>query len=156
MSVELVQKGRAGVSVWRADDGKTGPRARIAVTASGDGSDIALVVSLSRNALPDVQEYLAKGAIDVGRIVHVLPEIGPGPASVAGGGHAAELADQVADAVRECRAPVGAIIHVFVAAPNAFTFFLGQHRESMGRCTLYEFDFSRRVDGSYHPTFRIV
>jgi SMODS-associated and fused to various effectors sensor domain len=31
--------------------------------------------------------------------------------------------------------------HLFIAAPNAFTFFLGQRQTALGSVRLYEFDF---------------
>jgi hypothetical protein len=35
-------------------------------------------------------------------------------------------------------------MHLFIAGPNAFTFFLGQRQTAVGPIRLYEFDF----DGS--------
>jgi hypothetical protein len=40
-------------------------------------------------------------------------------------------------------------VHLFVAAPNAFTFFLGRHLQALKPVSLYEFDFGRDRDGSY-------
>ena len=60
----------------------------------------------------------------------------------------------VAGAVAKVRRP-GGTTHLFVAAPNAFSFLLGQHADSMGMCAPYEFDFGGRVDGLYRPTFTI-
>lgn len=153
--VEINQKGRGPTSVWRSDDGKTGPRANTEIIKVGIGDDIAVVVGLSRNALVDVKDYVAKNVATVGLILNVVPENGPGLKSLVGGEHAADLADQVADTVKSMRPTLGATLHFFIAGPNAFSFFMGQHRDSMGPVTLYEFDFKRAVDGSYHPSFRI-
>jgi len=153
--VELVQKGRAGTSLWRADDGETGPLANIHTTIHGDGNDLALAISLTRDASNDVADYVGSEVPTVGRtmVVRAMPE--PGQTSVFGGAHAAALADQVADAVRAEKLPVGARVHVFAAAPYGFIFFLGQQRSAMGPSTYYEYDFERRVHGTYEPTFRI-
>ena len=154
--VEINQKGRGPTSIWRSDDGKTGPRASTEIIEIGTGDDVAVVVGLSRNALADVQDYVTNRVATVGRILNVVPENGPGLKSLAGGEHAADLADQVADAVKAMRPTFGAKLHFFIAGPNAFSFFMGQHRDSMGPVTLYEFDFKRAVDGGYHPSFRIA
>ena len=153
--VELNQKGRGPTTVWRSDDGKVGPAAKTEFYSVGSGDDVAVVVSLSRNALADVETYVKASVQSVGRILHVVPANGPGQKSLAGGEHAADLADQIADAVKTLRPPVGAQRHFFISAPNAFTFFMGQHRDSMGPVTLYEFDFKLAADGSYIPSFRI-
>ncbi|TIS92012.1 SAVED domain-containing protein [Mesorhizobium sp.] len=154
--VEINQKGRGPTTVWRSDDGKTGPRAEISIINMHEADDIAVVASFSRNALLDVEDYVRDKGITIGRILHVTPNGGPGQKSLVGGEHAADLADQIADAVKAMRPALGSTLHFFIAAPNAFTFFMGQHRDSMGPVTLYEFDFKKAVDGSYHPSFRIA
>ncbi|WP_200845151.1 SAVED domain-containing protein [Roseomonas sp. 18066] len=153
--VELLQRGRAPTSVWRADDGKIGPPASTAMEAVGQGRDLALAVSLSRHALDDVRDYVGQHLPDVGRILHLVAANGPNQSAVAGGAHAVVIADQVAEAVRAARLPFGSVVHLFVTAPNAFSFFLGQHRPAMGPTVVYEYDFERRVHGTYMPTFRI-
>ena len=40
-------------------------------------------------------------------------------------------------------------LHLFVAAPNAFTFFLGQRQPGFGKTTLYEYDFEGTNGGDY-------
>jgi hypothetical protein len=153
--VEIVQRGRTGPSVWRADDGKGGPPMEIVFRHVGHGADLALSVSLTRDSLADVQDYVATSLPEVGNIMDVQPSAGPGQAAVAGGKHAAAMADQIAEAVRTARLTVGAKVHVFVSGPNAFSFFLGQQRPAMGTCVTYEFDFERRLDASYLPAIRI-
>ncbi len=153
--VEVNQKGRGPTTIWRSDDGKVGPAAATEVIYLGSGDDIAVVVSLSRSALTDVETYVRASVPTVGRILHVVAANGPGQKSLAGGEHAADLADQIADAVKALRPSLGARRHFFISAPNAFTFFMGQHRDSMGPVTLYEFDFKLAADGSYIPSFRI-
>jgi hypothetical protein len=34
----------------------------------------------------------------------------------------------------------GSTLHVFIAAPNGFTFFLGQQQPVLGRTAVYEWD----------------
>ncbi|PNU03243.1 SAVED domain-containing protein [Novosphingobium guangzhouense] len=153
--VELVQKGRAPTSIWRADDGKAGPEATIETTVTGDGQDLALVVSLTRDAAADVADYVSNHLPTVGKTMIVKAAPAPSQSAICGGTHAAALADQVGEAVRAYRLPIGARVHVFATAPNGFLFFLGQQRAAMGPSTYYEYDFERRVHGTYEPTFRI-
>lgn len=154
VSVELVQRGRSGTSVWRSDDGKNGDIPVAEVEKMGEGLDVALVISIARDALPDVKSYLAAHAAKVGKVVHLRAAPKPGPNAVAGGEHAAVIADAAVDAVRNAGLKPGATVHIFVAGPNAVSFFLGQHAASLGRWVVYEFDFERRDHGSYQPSFQ--
>ncbi|HFN0786003.1 TPA: SAVED domain-containing protein [Klebsiella variicola subsp. variicola] len=155
ITIELVQKGRAGMSVWCADEGDKTKGTEITFERVGDGDDIALVLSISRNALNHVKIYLAASQPNVGRIIHVSPEGGPGLSSVVGGAHAARIAEDIANAVNDVRVKFGANIHVFSAAPNAVNFYVGQQIDYMGKCIFYEFDFNRRIDGSYHQSIKV-
>ena len=46
-------------------------------------------------------------------------------------------------------------IHLFVAAPNAFSFFLGQRQPSLGRIKLYEYDFEGLNGGGYRASLSL-
>jgi hypothetical protein len=39
--------------------------------------------------------------------------------------------------------------HIFIAGPNAFAFFLGQHHIAIGSTAVYEWDFEGRRGDSY-------
>jgi hypothetical protein len=156
VDVELVQRGQNGPSVWRADDGADGPDLKIATEAVGPGHDLALVVGLTWDIWADVADFVTKKLPEVGRVIRATPEGSPGQSAVRGGAHAARIADQVASALRAARPAVGTTVHVFVSGPNAFTFALGRNRAAMGSVVLYEFDFERRYDASYQPSFRIT
>jgi hypothetical protein len=59
--------------------------------------------------------------------------------------------------VRGVRTPAqrtGAI-HLFMAAPNAFAFFLGQQAKPLGKIILYEFDFEQSKTGTYEPVISL-
>lgn len=155
MNVELVQKSRTGLSVWRPDDGMDGPSIPISTRQFGPGGDTALVVSLSRDGLNHVTEYAQQHLPNVGQVLHAKFDQGAGQLVVAGGAHAARLADDVAEAVRRHHASRASLTHVFIVGPNSFAFYLGQHASAMGACVLYEFDLNRTGNCSYRPTFRI-
>jgi hypothetical protein len=153
--VEVVQRGfnNPGM-VWSAVDGLDGPPPVIELEAVGEGKDIAVSVGLTRDTIDKVREYSAANLPALGTIVRVTMEQGAGQAAIHGGQHAATIAARIADAVAAARKP-GGKVHLFVAGPNAFSFFLGQQAEAMGECVPYEFDFGGRTDGSYRPTFSI-
>ncbi|MGA2495981.1 MAG: SAVED domain-containing protein [Roseiarcus sp.] len=77
------------------------------------------------------------------------PSSGSGAQLVACGRHAFELADASTNAIRAAQLDGVGLTHLFVAAPNAFTFFLGQRQPVLGKVCLYEFDFDGERDRSY-------
>jgi hypothetical protein len=58
-----------------------------------------------------------------------------------------KIAEEVVALVR--RAKKSSMLHFFIAAPNGFTFFLGQHQQAMGPSTVYEWDFEGVRNSSY-------
>jgi len=84
-----------------------------------------------------------------------ISSTGSGAQSVACGRHASELADAATNAVRVARLEGAGLTHLFVAAPNAFTFFLGQRQTALGSVRLYEFDFDGGRDRSYAPALTL-
>ncbi|NRB55833.1 MAG: SAVED domain-containing protein [Salinicola sp.] len=153
--VEIIQKGLNNPgTIWNARDGKEGPPVIINNEYIGDAKDIAIAIGVSRDPIHKVKEYVARELANVGTIVHVIPENGVGQASIQGGQHASSIAAAIAENVSAVRKP-GGTAHIFMAAPNAFSFLLGQQAEAMGKCIPYEFDFGGHEDGSYKPTFII-
>ena len=57
--------------------------------------------------------------------------------------------DAASGAIRDAKAGGAGLTHLFVAAPNAFTFFLGQRQTALGMIRLYEFDFDGARERSY-------
>jgi SMODS-associated and fused to various effectors sensor domain len=81
---------------------------------------------------------------------------GPGQQTVTGGGHAAALAEQISNQVRAIKADApDTMVHIFAACPNALLFYLRQHHQSIAPCIVYEFDFDRRGNKTYQPSFII-
>lgn len=110
----------------------------VTVDTVGDGADLAVVVSVTHDALEDAKRSIADS---VGTVLHLsLPRVGP--ASITDGGHARWLADEV---VRIVRAEVAksrpARTHIFPATPASLMFLIGQDAEAIGPTTVYEFDF---------------
>jgi hypothetical protein len=158
VDVELVQKGRVGSRTWRAGDGAQGPGSSFTVTERqvGPGREIASAISVSQSTDAQTAAYVRAHLPDVGTIVSFGLPAGPGGQVVAGGGHAAALAEQVSNTVRALKAEdPDALVHIFAACPNALMFFLGQQHRAMAPCIIYEFDFDRRGTKTYQPSFVI-
>lgn len=155
--VELVQKGRVGTRTWLADDGTTGARLDRVVHNVGEGRrDIAVAVSISQAAEAQTRAYVASRLPDVGRLLSVVLPTGPGHQNVSGGGHAAALAEQIANEIRGLKAAdPDAVVHIFAACPNSVLFYLGQQHQGIAPCVVYEFDFDRRGNKTYQPSFVI-
>jgi SMODS-associated and fused to various effectors sensor domain len=158
VDTQLVQKGRVGRSVWRADDplGANATRFTIEDEVVGDGNEIAIAISVARAATPDARAYVAAQLPRVGRLLtYALPQ-GPGQTVVAGGGHAAALAEQVSNHLRAVKQKSPAsMVHIFAAAPNSLLYFLGQEHQAIAPCIVYEFDFDSRLHKTYQPSFVI-
>ncbi|AWB22595.1 SAVED domain-containing protein [Methylobacterium currus] len=158
VQTQLAQKGRVGARIWRADDASAAKGARfdIADEVIGDGRDIAVAVSISQPATAQARAYVAAQLPEVGRLVSCTLPGGPGQQSVAGGEHAAALAEQLSNHLRSLKIhDPDAVVHIFAACPNSFLFFLGQHHQSIAPCIVYEFDFDRRGTKTYQPSFVI-
>ena len=50
----------------------------------------------------------------------------------------------------------GQRIHLFMAAPGAFSFFLGQRAVAIGPVTIYEYDFEGANGGSYQKSLSLT
>jgi hypothetical protein len=87
------------------------------------------------------------------------PSTGPSSLVVACGAHAHHLAESAAAQVKAIRDENGLSsptpIHVFIAAPNGFTFYMGREIDSLRPVTLYEFDFGSQRHGSYIESLTI-
>lgn len=154
--VQLIQKGRVGATVWRADDETTGPLFEVSKSAYGDGRNIVVLMSAAQDVELQARNYITDHQLDVGTIVSFKAHGGPGQMSIKGGAHAALLADQVANTIRSLKAQdPDAEIHLFAAVPNSLLFFLGQQQQAIAPVIIYEFDFDRRGNKSYQPSFII-
>ena len=158
VETQLVQKGRVGTRTWRADDGSgaKGSRFEIEEEQLANGRDIAIAISVSQPTIAQVHAFLAERLPSVGKFISCAMPTGPGQRSVAGGEHAAALAEQVSNCVRVVKeTDPDAVIHIFAAAPNTLLFYLGQHHQAMAPCVVYEYDFDRRGNKTYQPSFTI-
>ena len=157
VEVELIQKGRVGSRTWRAGDGTAGSAFTVVERQVSAGREIALAISVSQSTEAQTSAYVKAHLPDVGTIVSFGLPAGPGGQVVAGGGHATALAEQISNSVRALKSEdPDALIHIFAACPNALMFFLGQQHKAMAPCIVYEFDFDRRGNKNYQPSFIVA
>ena len=69
----------------------------------------------------------------------------------------ARLAEALTGQIKAVRGVTGCgdRVHLFMAAPGAFSFFLGQRQTAIGPLTLYEYDFEGERGGSYQPSLSL-
>lgn len=155
--VSLVQKGRVGTKVWRADDGiDSGTRFTSAEEVIGTGTHLAIALSVTHPSASQARGYCQKHLPDVGRLVNFTLPTGPGQQAIEGGRHAAALAEQVSNQIRDLKvSDPDATVHLFAACPNSLLFFIGQGHRAIAPCIVYEFDFDRKGNKTYQPSFVI-
>ena len=159
VETQLIQKGRVGAKTWRADDGSAVKASRFDIVAEsvGSGQEIAIAIGISQPVAAQARSYVAARLPQVGRLVSFSLPVGPGQQSVAGGEHAAALAEQVSNHLRELKVDdPDVVVHIFAACPNSFLYFLGQHHQGIAPCIVYEYDFDRLAQKTYQPSFVIT
>ena len=158
VQTQLVQKGRVGPRTWWADDDSATQWTsfEVSVDRIGTGSEIAVSVSISQPTEAQTRSYVTSRLPNVGALTSFVLPTGPGHQTVACGAHAAALAEQISNKLREIKAEdPDALVHIFAACPNGFLYFLGQHHQAIAPCVIYEFDFDRRGTKTYQPSFII-
>jgi len=157
--VELEQRS-PGRQIWAADDADSDPAwpqlGLTEIVIDATRPEIAVAVAATHDIATDAKSYIERSLPLVGRLLVFTPLGGAGPTSVVNGRHAFELAHSLAAQVKAHGSALsGEITHLFVAAPNALTFYLGQHQLLIGRVCLYEFDFDGAQTRSYKPSLTL-
>jgi len=146
-------------NVWHASDVPSDPAwpkwdFKVESLGGVEG-EIAVAVCLTHDVTIAVRAHLAAALPQVGTLLIATPSGGPSARSVACGRHAFDLAEALAQQVNLQRQGKTGATHFLVAAPNAFTFYLGQRQAGMGRSTLYEYDFEGANGGGYRPSLSL-
>ncbi|MDC7817364.1 SAVED domain-containing protein [Pseudomonas sp. BLCC-B112] len=157
--VELEQRSPV-LKIWAADDEPLSSMHSTWVfeehELDPEGEGTACAISVTRNTEGAVRHYLGHSGLKLRRLLVARPSAGVSAQSVASGAHANALAEQLATKVRADRdaRPSSRLerYHLFIAAPNAFTFYLGRQVAMLKPLTIYEFDFGFQVDNSYQPS----
>jgi hypothetical protein len=143
---------------WTADDRSAVGALPFEVTEErlGSGREIAVAISVAQSVQAQARTYISERLPEIGTLLTFTIPGGAGGRGVAGGAHAASLAEQISNGIRSIKAPeVDAVVHVFAAAPNSFLYFLGQQHQGIAPCVVCELDFDRAGNRSYHPSFNI-
>ncbi len=158
--VELEQR-TLGRRVWAADDMPPDPEwptlRAFVEDLDPDQVDLAVALGITHDISEDVRRYVNGHLNSVGRLLILHPTSGSSAQVVACGRHAFDLVQAAKDAVRGARlwTTQAGTTHIFVAAPNSLTFFLGQQQPVLGRVRLYEFDFEGGRGGSYSASLTL-
>lgn len=148
-SIEIEQRTN-GRRFWSRDDipvDPVWPSIEAFVEKLGSGTDdLAVGIGLTHDVAPMVREYL-KVNPDIGKLLVIRLSNGASGASVKSGSHAMKLAEEIVAIVRREQRP--SMLHLFIAAPNGFTFFLGQHQPVLGPAIVYEWD----LEGTRSKTY---
>lgn len=121
--------------------------------AAAAENELIVAVSLTHDVMPKVLDYASK-ALGGRAILSAVIAGGPSNTVVRCGRHAFDLAESLVRKVMALRKP-GMAVHLFIAAPNAFTFFFGQRQPQIGAVTLYEYDLEGLHGGGYTPSLSL-
>jgi hypothetical protein len=125
-------------------------------TPENPGDELAAAVSVTHNVLEDVEYYVKNQQSNISHIIQIkLSE--PHTRSIKDESHAFAAAYKAVEKLRDIYRQSGASkLNLFLAAPNVFTFMLGQQSLLLpGNITLYEYDFDTKKLGAYTPTFTL-
>lgn len=124
---------------------------------NSDGSELAVGISVTHDVANDLILHTTNSVSNVSRALHLKINPSAGYDSIKDGKHAALLATDIVKLIRgnATTKERQGIIHLFIAAPNALVFFLGQVARSIGAVQLYEYNFGRSLPGDYQPTLKV-
>ena len=149
------------VELWRlkqSDSFKGGNPWTVEEPALGNpGDELAGAVSVTHNVLADVEGYVKNQLPGISPIIHLkLTELGQ-PRPIKDESHAYAAAYKAVEILRDKYRKIGASkLNLFLAAPNVFTFILGQQSLLLpGNIMLYEYDYDSKKLGAYIPTFTL-
>ena len=151
--VEIEQR-TAGRRFWSRDDMASDPawpELKVDEEIVADRRDaVAVAVGLTHDVSAAVSGFVRDALPDVGRILHCRATGGASQQSVQGGRHAWQLAEQTVARLLSIRAHGGSAspVHLFIAGPNGFAFFLGQ-QPALGPARVYEWDLEGQRGGGY-------
>jgi hypothetical protein len=152
--IEIEQR-TIGKKIWAPDDFPSDPFWPAwkfeTEEITDDGADLALAVSLTHDTSVKVRDYVKAVIPRVQRLVLASLGSGQGSLAVSCGRHAFELAETLTAHIKGLRerTRLSGRIHLFIAGPGGFAFYLGQRQLAMGPVTLYEFDFEEVRGGGY-------
>ncbi|MGF7230305.1 SAVED domain-containing protein [Arachidicoccus sp.] len=165
VSTKVIQKTRAGRLLFYADHTSTEYQQRQSDNnwtvseqiINETGSDLAVAVSVTHDIANDVMDFVQNNVPHTGRFINATIAAGPSPISIRDGNHILLAVLELMKTIKATRnaGEKKGTVHLFVAAPNAFVFTLGQHIKSLGKIILYEYDFEQYRTGSYSQAIQL-
>jgi hypothetical protein len=142
--VEPLQFSQGQLVLWGLGPGQLPPGNggwRWDCVEEGEGSDLAVVISVSKAALADARHAIPKLGLSLAAIHHASVPV-PGNEAIVDARHARWLADDLILAIHGLRARLRPQrLHLFPACPVALMLLLGQQAEACGPTTVYEFAY---------------
>lgn len=127
---------------------------RLESVSRGSGTDLILLISVSKSILADVLPAIPRLGLSPAAILHAcLPQ--PGNGAIVDGSHARWLADELIRSIHDLRAKLRTRhLHLFAACPVGLMLLLGQQVEACGPTTVWEFAYGAATS-SYRPGMTI-
>ena len=158
VQASILQKTQNGKLLWQPEFGKL-PSVQQdhvswnEVVLDTSQTDIAVTISITHETLADVNCYVADSLPCVGRILEARINPEPSHLALRDGTHVLLFAQAIARKIAAARSVTerSGRVHFFMAAPNAFAFFLGQYSKVLGNMVVYEFNFPPVKAGDYQP-----
>ncbi|HEV7504990.1 MAG TPA: SAVED domain-containing protein [Thermoanaerobaculia bacterium] len=147
--------------LWNPDDAPLpeGPfwKAEDDLILDESAVDVAVAVGIAWPVLADVRAYLDRERLPIRRLVRATLAPEPSPSAVKSGAHCLALAQTLALRIHTRTAEEHrGTLHLFVASPNVFPFYLGQLARGFGTLQLYEFAYEETGDArTYTPSLRL-
>jgi hypothetical protein len=141
------QPTRGEMFLWRSDAPISACQLRIAEERTfGEGEDLLLVLSVTGDAMPEVDAALLAGLGPFRAVVNAIPDQGPGESVLGSDPDATALAVHTKEILRAQRSQHRTRrTHLILYAPSGFALFLGQRLNAVGEIVAYE----RTADGGY-------
>ncbi|MGI0493061.1 SAVED domain-containing protein [Alkalinema pantanalense CENA528] len=158
INAAVVQSTRAGREVWRPS---LQPKPNQYPTwhfrsdvVSENAPDVAIALGITHDISSDVRFCVEQRDLPVHRIITCTLPTGASQGAILDADHAKLLAEQLSVHLKSDRSPKErqGVLHIFIAAPNALVFFIGQTARSFGSCILYEYDFDSNEPGAYESS----
>ena len=120
--------------------------------------NLVLDLSITRDIGPAVTHDLRKRGLETAPRVTIKPVAGPSQGAVRDGLHALSIAELAinASAAVQAKRDTPVTLHLYIAAPNAVAFTLGQVSTVFRSLIVYEWDFEQEHGGGYRPGIRFV
>jgi hypothetical protein len=153
----IVQKTLAGRIIWKPEPSNSEETNADNWTWENkilfpNQEDIVVAISVTHDIYLGVETFVKNNLAESGVLLHAAIKPQPGFTAVKNANHIIAAVSELIAKIKDLHVQQGrkGKIHFFMAAPNAFAFFLGQQSKSLGKIILYEYDFENVRTGSYH------